>query len=191
MLQLLHLVVRVLIWLFPVSEVALLVFRRSWGLGASSRDRGSMALIWGVTGAGLVGAILLAPLQAAPLPWRAPVRDGLAAVAMAGGMVLRWSAIRTLGRFFTVDVAIHADHRVVHTGPYAWVRHPSYSGLLLLWLGVAINFRSGLCMVVLLAPVALVLAWRIRTEEAALRKALGAHYEDYCRTTKRLVPGII
>lgn len=187
----LHVLEKALVWLFPLSEVGLLLFRRSRGLGAASRDKGSMALLWLVMLAGLAGAIALAPLQLAPLPFPGPVRDGLAVAALAGGMLLRWSAIRTLGRFFTVDVAIHPEHTVVRTGPYAWVRHPSYTGLLLLWLGVAISFRSTVCMAVLLVPVFLGLWWRILTEEAALRQGLGEAYEAYCLSTKRLVPGLL
>jgi protein-S-isoprenylcysteine O-methyltransferase len=186
----LHLLVRALTLLFPVSEIALLLFRRSKGLGGASRDQGSVAMLWGTMGAGLAAAILVAPYHLAPLRIPQTALDALIAAVMAGGMVLRWTAIRTLGRFFTVDVAIHPEQKVVCTGPYAWVRHPSYSGLLLLWLGVGLTFGNGLSLLALMLPVTAALLKRIRTEETALRQGLGEPYEAYCRTTKQLVPGL-
>jgi protein-S-isoprenylcysteine O-methyltransferase len=186
----LHVLARILILLFPASEIALLLFRRSRGLGGASQDRGSVAMLWGTMGAGLALAILAAPLGFAPFRLPVPALDSLIVAVMVGGLGLRWAAIRTLGRFFTVDVAIHPEQTVVRTGPYAWVRHPSYSGLLLLWLGVGLRFGNGLSLLALLVPVTLALVARIRTEESALRKGLGQPYEAYCRNTKRLVPGL-
>jgi protein-S-isoprenylcysteine O-methyltransferase len=87
-------------------------------------------------------------------------------------MAIRWAAILTLGRFFTVDVAVHPGHRVIDRGPYRHVRHPSYSGLLLALLGVGLSLGDGAALLVLLGPCLAGLWWRISEEEKALRKAL-------------------
>ena len=109
-------------------------------------------------------------------------------VIFALGVVLRWWAIIHLGRFFTVDVALAADHRVIDTGPYRLMRHPSYTGLLLMYVGFALTLDNLIALPVVLIPVMLSLLQRMRIEETALLGALGENYAAYCRRTKRLVP---
>jgi protein-S-isoprenylcysteine O-methyltransferase len=101
---------------------------------------------------------------------------------------VRWYAILYLGRFFTVNVAIAADHRVIDTGPYKYIRHPSYSGVLLIFLGMAISFQNWLGFAVLLFPTTLAFLRRIDIEEMALRGALGDAYINYSAHTRRLIP---
>jgi protein-S-isoprenylcysteine O-methyltransferase Ste14 len=115
----------------------------------------------------------------------------LALVLMAGGLTIRWSAILTLGRFFTVDVAIQPQQPVIQTGPYRFVRHPSYAGLLFSFVGLGVYFGSWLSLVVLLVPITAAVVNRILKEEAALLVALGAPYAEYCARTKRLIPGLV
>jgi protein-S-isoprenylcysteine O-methyltransferase Ste14 len=59
---------------------------------------------------------------------------------MIVGELLRWWSVATLGRFFTVNVSILEGHRVVDSGPYSLVRHPSYAAILLIYFG------AGLCL---------------------------------------------
>ena len=187
----LHSAVATLIWLFPVSEVALAVRARSRAFGARSEDHGSFALLWTVFGLAIAAASWLSFQGWAPLPLGPRLREGLVLGLMGAGIALRWASILTLGRFFTVDVAIHGDHAVVRRGPYAWVRHPSYSGLLLLFLGLALHMGDALSVLVLMVPVC-VAGWRrIRIEEAALLQGLGEPYAAYCRETRRLIPGLL
>jgi protein-S-isoprenylcysteine O-methyltransferase len=104
------------------------------------------------------------------------------------GMALRWYSIIYLGRFFTVNVAVAADHHLVASGPYRWVRHPSYSGLVLIFLGLGVSDGNWLSLLLVLLPPLLVLQRRIRIEEAVLRGALGEVYVRYCARTRRLIP---
>lgn len=183
--------VAAMIWLFPVSEVALALRARSRAFGARSEDRGSFALLWTVFGLAIAAATWISYRGWAPLPLRPALREGLVLVLMGSGLVLRWASILTLGRFFTVDVAIHSDHAVVRRGPYAWVRHPSYSGLLLLFLGLALHMGDALSFLVMMAPICVAGWHRIRVEEAALLQGLGEPYAAYCRDTRRLIPGLL
>lgn len=107
-----------------------------------------------------------------------------------GGIAFRWYAITTLGRFFTTRVMTVAEQKVVDTGPYRWIRHPSYTGALMTVLGVllcATNWISLVCFALALPGF----AYRIRVEERALAAALGQPYEEYMRRTKRLVPFVV
>lgn len=178
-----------LLGLFPLSEALLALRRRA--SGAASRDGGSMLLLWTTFLAAISLAVLVSFRRIAPLGLGKPLNDALVVLLMASGMALRWAAIRTLGRFFTVDVAVHPEQTVVQSGPYARMRHPSYTGLILLFLGLALHFGDALGVAILMVPSCLAIAWRIRVEERALKQALGAPYEAYCRRTRRLIPGLL
>lgn len=175
--------------LFGLSEFALLLGKRS-GSGAASADRGSLRLLWIVIGLCVVVAILAADLvPQANSPWLWSLRT-MGGVLFLLGLLLRWYAIVYLGRFFTVNVAIAADHRVVDTGPYRLVRHPSYSGSLLQFVGLGITFGNWLSLALLVLPVIVVFLRRIAIEEQALSQALGEPYRLYMAQTRRLIPGI-
>jgi protein-S-isoprenylcysteine O-methyltransferase len=107
----------------------------------------------------------------------------------AGGALRHW-AILTLGRFFRFVIVIQNDHRVVTNGPYRLVRHPAYTGALLVQIGIGIALANSLSLLIcLLIPMA-ALVLRIRREESALAADLGTEYLDYAATTKRLIPKI-
>jgi protein-S-isoprenylcysteine O-methyltransferase len=101
-------------------------------------------------------------------------------------LALRWTAILWLGKFFTVNVAIASDHRVIDTGPYRFIRHPSYTGALAAFLGLAICTGNVASLLIMMIPVTWAFMQRVRLEEAVLRQALGASYIDYSNRTKRL-----
>jgi protein-S-isoprenylcysteine O-methyltransferase Ste14 len=107
---------------------------------------------------------------------------------VAGGALRLWPVF-VLGRRFSALVAIQEDHALVTTGPYRWIRHPSYLGALLNATGWVLVFRSALGLLVVGFVTALVVA-RIRTEEAMLESEFGTEYEAYRRRTWRLLPGI-
>jgi protein-S-isoprenylcysteine O-methyltransferase len=177
---------------FFASEVALATLRRSRRRdGATRADRGSGPLLWIVITLAMTAAVSLAGARAGRLPFRPSVIRPVASALFGLGAALRWWAVITLGRFFTVDVATHADHALVDRGPFRYVRHPSYTGLLLEFCGVGVSLGNGVSLLVLMVPLVATLAYRIRVEEAALRRVLGAPYEAYCARTKRIVPGLV
>src|SRR5690348_16440904 len=98
-------------------------------------------------------------------------------VYAAGGVIRLWPVF-VLGRRFSGLVAIQRDHALVTTGIYARIRHPSYLGVLLIMLGWALVFRSGvglLLTVLILVP----LVARMNAEEALLSSQFGAEYDLY------------
>jgi protein-S-isoprenylcysteine O-methyltransferase Ste14 len=155
---------------------------------ATRMDRGSR-LVLGVT---WVAAILLASLARAKVAAAAfpasPVTVALGLAFLWAGMGLRWWSFRTLGRYFTFDVMTSSDQPVITTGPYRFVRHPSYAGLLLIFVGIGITEANWLSLAALILLPLLGLMNRIRVEEAALSATLGQRYATYAASRKRLIP---
>jgi protein-S-isoprenylcysteine O-methyltransferase len=178
--------------LFFGSELALAFMRRARAApGATRADGGSLRVLWLVITLAIVAAVSLSGRSATRLPLSPAAIRAVALALMIGGLAFRWWAVVTLGKFFTVDVATHADHALVDTGPFRLVRHPSYTGILLAFAGLGVSMGNAASFVVLMAPILLAFAYRMRVEEAALRQKLGEAYADYCARTKRLIPGVI
>ena len=130
-------------------------------------------------------------LAAARIGPRLPVSvawGSIGTAVFAVGAMLRWWSIFYLGRFFTVDVAVATDHRVVDSGPYRLIQHPSYSGLLMQFFGLGLTLGNVLTIAVISVAPFLTLLSRIRVEEAVLRRGLGDAYVRYMQRTKRLIP---
>jgi protein-S-isoprenylcysteine O-methyltransferase Ste14 len=109
---------------------------------------------------------------------------------IALGVALRAWSIATLGRFFQYHIEVQAEHRVVTTGPYRYVRHPSYSGLALVLAGIALATGDVLSLAAAAVLGGAGIAVRIRAEERQLTEALGADYERFAVGRKRLVPKV-
>ena len=119
-----------------------------------------------------------------------PWLSGAAFALFALGITLRWWAIFVLGRFFTVDVAIHEGHELVQRGPYRVLRHPSYTGALLTFFGLGLLFESWPALLAATLPVVAMMLRRIQVEERALAEHFGAAWTAHCARTWRLVPGV-
>lgn len=118
-----------------------------------------------------------------------PVVAGI--VLVLAGLVMRVWSVLALGRFFQYQIEIQAGHRVVATGPYRYVRHPSYTGMALVTLGFAFASCDILSVPAVLILTGLGLTVRIRAEEKQLTAALGADYQEFAAHRKRLIPGVL
>lgn len=165
-----------------------IVFRRRSGV-AENRDRSSMQVLMIGNLLAWITAIWLAFAQPGTLRPTLPFQiAGLA--LMATGIFVRSVAIIQLGRFHTPNVAVLADHEVCEHGLYRHVRHPSYLGALIAFLGFGMALGNWASVLILLLLTITAYAYRIREEEAALHAALGERYANYCRRTRRLIPGM-
>jgi protein-S-isoprenylcysteine O-methyltransferase len=175
---------------------ALLMRRRLSDDRSRSTDRGSLRLLFIVIAASVVAAWLVARLApqvrfAALFGFDAAAAQRLyvaGLVLFAAGLALRWGSIAWLGRWFTFDVAVAEDQRVVDSGPYRFVRHPAYTGSLLSFVGLGLCGGNAASLAVLVVPIAWAFGHRIAIEEAALTAALGSRYADYASRTRRLIP---
>ncbi len=179
----------VILAIFAVLEQR--VRLRSWRNASGSReDGGSLWVVIVCVAAGIGGGFLLASdVQAAAIPGRWPVFV-VGLILMCAGIALRQWAIVLLGQFFTVDVRVHHDQPVIERGPYRWVRHPSYTGMLLTLagIGLALGNWAALAMLIVVPTAGLVV--RIRSEERALLEGIGEPYRRFAATRSRLIPGL-
>lgn len=183
--------------LWVVSELA--VFVRTIGsVGvrahvASNRRQDRLSgpvLIFGISLAIAVGSSLAHRFPGTAVTFARPQLFAVGAVIAILGIALRWYAIITLGRFFSMRVQTTADQQVVESGPYRLVRHPSYTGAMLTIAGVLMMSTSWLalaCFTIALPGF----AYRIAVEEQVLASGIGAPYRDYMRRSKRLIPFLV
>jgi len=176
--------------LWSVSEVSIGI-RAIRRVGSRKDDRLSgPALVGGMVLAVWLGYVLTSLVPRADITTLRPMVIGLGVALAIAGIVLRQYAVASLGRYFTTRVMTSPGQRVIDTGPYRFVRHPSYTGLLMTVLGlllISANWLSMGCFVVALPGF----GYRIWVEEHALANAIGEPYREYMRRTKRLLPFII
>src|SRR5436190_24063530 len=173
---------------YLISELLLTVTRRSHSRTGTKQDRSTLRVVWLVIVVSVAaGTYVAKQWPVAALPHQRSFEFAGVALFIAG-LFLRWWAIITLGRFFTVDVTIEKDHEVVARGPFRVVRHPSYTGVLLAFVGLGLSLRNWAALLIILLPIFAAFNHRMNVEEDALSGALGSQYTDYMRRTKRLVP---
>lgn len=155
---------------------------------ATAADRGTARAFTMILAPYLVFSVLEARIfrLETALSWTPVALAGLG-VAVFGLGIRTW-AVRTLGKFFTLHVQAQSDQLVVTNGPYRYVRHPSYTGAILMLVGMPVMLAAYASAAVF---GALFLAWigvRVRQEEAVLEAALGEEYGAYKRGTPALIP---
>jgi protein-S-isoprenylcysteine O-methyltransferase len=168
--------------------------RRVGGDGQSpvpaDHDQGSFQWMWLAAVIGLAAALLFKELRWLPLSLEGLTRQAAAlALFGAGGAVRLW-AITSLGPLFDTRVTLHDQHRLIRSGPYRWVRHPSYSGLLLALTGAGVAMGDWLALTAITLPIAAALRVRIKLEEQALASHFPSDYADYRRRSWMLIPWI-
>ena len=179
-----------LYWGWVASEVMIAIATRTRHGRGDVKDRGTQLLLWIVIVGSLTAAIWISYVVPAPMFGRPHWLRLTGSLILTAGLLIRWAAILNLGSAFSANVAIRDSQRVRTTGLYRFVRHPSYLGLVLIFLAIGIYSRNWLSLAIAAAPPTVALLYRIRVEEAALREAFGDEYIAYSRTTKCLIPGV-
>ncbi len=134
--------------------------------------------------------LVIAPIQG--LGRFIPVNIGLMAAGLAvegAGILLAVWARRHLGRHWSGAIAINEGHELISSGPYGKLRHPIYTGLLLMYGGLAIVFGEWLSLIGVALTVAAYVR-KVRLEEARLSAEFGEKYEEYRKESWGLMPGI-
>jgi len=182
-------------WLFGAAVMGWVLFSAYWEAAArnasaaqTSETRGSRSLHVLMTNVALL--LIIAPLRALGrfLPVSVIIMSAGLAVEAAGLFLAIW-ARRHLGRNWSGEITIKVQHELVRSGPYRWLRHPIYTGILAMYVGTALVTGEWLA-VVGLAIMGFAYWRKIHLEEANLNVAFGGDYEAYRRETWALVPGL-
>ena len=168
-------------------ELSVRISESARGRGHTGHDRFTRVLIGISIGVTIGVALGLSHTHSLRLP-AAARWAGL--LVMWLGLATRLWAIVTLGKEFRTTVEANPGQPVISSGPYARVRHPSYTGLLLIVLGVGLASGSWVSLAICALVPLPALLLRIRVEEAELERVLGDSYVEYERRTKRLMPGV-
>jgi protein-S-isoprenylcysteine O-methyltransferase Ste14 len=182
-------------YLFPAMWLGYLAYWWVMSINVKESERGEPALSQLVRLVAMICAVVLLwpgisfpVLDGRFLP-TGPLSFWIGAAVTAAGLLFSIWARRHLGSNWSQAVTIKADHELITSGPYALVRHPIYSGLLLGFIGTAVALGQwrGLLAVAL---VFIVLWRKLRLEEQWLRAQFGEPYEVYVRRVAALVPYI-
>lgn len=158
---------------------------------ARKQDQGSLIIASLLSLLGLVLCLFLPILlPGATITWHQTLVFFIGVALMLFGVGLRYYAIRTLGHYFTGIVTIYRDQPIVQHGPYKLIRHPSYSGVLLIIFGTGIMIMNWASVLTIIVGLLAGLWYRISVEERALCNNIGQPYIEYMQRTKRLIPFI-
>lgn len=177
-----------LVWL--ISEIILGRIKRSGVEDSKGLDRSSLRILHLTITASVITGVFLGVRGIGFIKVENHWISILGLVLLLSGLVIRWTAIFTLRRYFTVDVSILKNHQIIDKGIYKHLRHPSYAGSLLCFLGLGLSFSNWLSTLVIFVPNFSAFLYRIRVEEKALIQAFGDKYISYSKVTYRLIPGI-
>jgi protein-S-isoprenylcysteine O-methyltransferase Ste14 len=112
------------------------------------------------------------------------------ALMLAGTAFRQW-AIAVLGRYFSGVIGVQTEQKVVESGPYRWIRHPSYTGVLIFLVGMGLAVQSWAAVLVEIVIFGIAYGYRIFVEEKVLIRELGNSYVEYMKRTKRVIPKIV
>jgi protein-S-isoprenylcysteine O-methyltransferase Ste14 len=107
------------------------------------------------------------------------------------GAIIRWISIFTLKKYFTVNLKVTKEQKIIDYGIYRYVRHPSYTGLLLSHIGLGLVFCNAISFVFITIPLFIWIIIRIKLEEKMLIETFKNQYLEYMKKTKRLIPFIV
>lgn len=142
----------------------------------------SYGLVWGVHRSAFT-----------PIVASDPVSTALGVLAVCSAVTSVWlvgAALKTLGKEWSLTARVVEGHKLATTGPYAYVRHPIYAGMLGMLVATALavsHWTAGLAALVIFFAGTII---RVRSEERLLREVFGEHFDNYTRRVSAIVPGL-
>jgi protein-S-isoprenylcysteine O-methyltransferase Ste14 len=177
------------IWV--IFEIGLVIRDNSRDRGKTAIDKGTRCFNFIAITVGIIAAATFSGFSEFFFPGgRTSLVFFVGIAVMLAGMALRFWSVFTLGKAFRTTIETDKDQKVVSNGPYRFVRHPSYSGWLLMCCGYGIAVQNWLSLLVAVFLPLAALLYRIHVEEAALVTSFGAEYAEYQKRTKKLIPWV-
>lgn len=181
---------RLLFWGWLASEILVGIVTRTKRSSGKVQDRGSLLILWIVITASITACQWISEATRPNMFGGAYALKTAGVIVMMVALAIRWTAIFTLGKSFSSNVAIQDSQQITRTGLYRFVQHPSYLGLALVFLAIGLHSLNWISFAVVLGPTIAALLYRIHVEETALAEAFGEEYVAYSKATKRLIPGV-
>lgn len=111
-------------------------------------------------------------------------------VLMIVGLIIRYSAARTLGKYYSRTLLLTENQEVVKNGLYKLIRHPGYFGVFLMWIGAGLSSSNWIITALILLTMFIGYSYRIKKEESMLLMVFGNKYREYMKKTYKLIPFI-
>jgi protein-S-isoprenylcysteine O-methyltransferase Ste14 len=119
------------------------------------------------------------------------IAAGVLAISVAiGSVLLITAAIKYLGKEWSLTARLVEGHKLATGGPYAYVRHPIYSGMLGMLLASGVAFSNSKALFAALVVFSGGTLIRVRSEERLLRDAFDQEFDDYARRVSAIIPGV-
>jgi protein-S-isoprenylcysteine O-methyltransferase Ste14 len=169
-----------------------LVARESGTEKNDSEDRGSrnnIILWWSI---GIILGIFAIPnlFPKLTIPGNPPILFATGIFFISAGILLRSWSVRKLGKLFRSKIVIQENHKLITTGPYKYLRNPSYTGVILTLIGFGIGIGNWLSLICLFIIALISFVRRVSFENQALLRKFGNEYKDYQKKTWSLIPFI-
>lgn len=143
----------------------------------------SYGIVWAVHSAAFTPIVS----AAGPIATAAGV---LAIVAAVSSVWLVAMAIKTLGKEWSITARLVEGHKLATSGPYAYVRHPIYTGMLGMLLATGLAISHWVALLAALLVFFIGTSIRVHSEDRLLREAFGEEFENYARRVPAIVPGL-
>ncbi len=160
--------------------------------GEAVQEETSDRSFWAIL-PGFLGGLFAPPVEwyylGALLPRSAAMEIAGWMLVAAGFVLAGWARI-CLRRYYSGRIQVGSSHSLIQSGPYQIIRHPAYAGMLLVALGVALGYASGIGLLAILILLLPGLAYRIAMEERLLSSRFGAEFDGYRNKTRKLIPGV-
>ena len=176
-------------FLWFLSEIFLNRMLRSKNTDKQNADKHSLLLIWITIIVSISVAVYISAKYYLPI-YLNPSCQYIGIAIILAGIILRFIAVVSLGKLFTVDVTIRQNHQLKKNGLYKYLRHPSYFASFLSFVGFGISSNNWISLLLVVFAILVVFIIRIRIEEKVLISHFGSEYIEYKKITKRLIPFI-
>jgi len=189
MMKIITLTIAALVWI--ASEAFLILKDKAEGKGKvgidqKTRNYNTISTIIALTLSPIIGSFSV--FEFSSIKIRALFWAGI--VVMFSGFFLRHWSISILGNYFRTTIELEKGQKVIQNGPYKYIRHPAYSGIILFFIGYGLTASNWLSIIIAVILPTISLLYRIRIEEVALENGLGIEYKNYQEKTKKIIPGI-
>ena len=179
----------IIIWsIWFISELLLNIFSRSDN-NKDDQDKGSMRIIW-ITIAIAIDLGIIVSIFFKFLISKLIIIPYIGLFLIIAGMIFRFIAVWSLGKFFTVNLTVKENHKIIKNGIYKIIRHPSYLGSLVSFIGFGISLNNWVSFTIIILPITIAFIHRIEIEEKLLLKQFKIDYSEYIKKTYRLIPKI-